>query len=94
MTFELRVRGQAARAARLNVPGAHNVANALAALGAVNALGVGMDQALTALETFSGIRRRLEVVGARNGVTVIDDFGHNPDKIAATMKTLHAFDGR
>ncbi len=94
MTFELRARGEAARAARLNVPGAHNVANALAALGAVKALGVGMDQALTALETFSGIRRRLEVVGARNGVTVIDDFAHNPDKIAATLKTLHAFDGR
>ncbi|KAK0329944.1 hypothetical protein LTR94_034736, partial [Friedmanniomyces endolithicus] len=60
----------------------------------VKALGVGMDQALTALETFSGIRRRLEVVGARNGVIVIDDFAHNPDKIAATLKTLHAFDGR
>src|SRR5690606_36348362 len=35
-----------------------------------------------------------EVVGTRNGVTVIDDFAHNPDKIAATLKTLHAFDGR
>ncbi|HEY4585267.1 MAG TPA: Mur ligase family protein [Brevundimonas sp.] len=94
MTFELRVRGEAARAARLNVPGAHNVANALAALGAVRALGVDMDQAVAALESFSGIRRRLEVVGTRNGVTVIDDFAHNPDKIAATLKTLHAFDGR
>jgi len=94
MTFELRVRGEATRAATLNVPGAHNVANALAALGAIRALGVGMDQAVAALETFSGIRRRLEVVGARNGVIVIDDFAHNPDKIAATLKTLHAFDGR
>lgn len=94
MTFELRVRGEAARAATLNVPGAHNVANALAALGAVRALGVDMDQAVAALETFSGIRRRLEVVGTQSGVTVIDDFAHNPDKIAATLKTLHAFDGR
>lgn len=94
MTFELRVRGEMARAARLNVPGAHNVANALAALGAVRALGVDMDQAVAALATFSGIRRRLEVVGAQGGVTVIDDFAHNPDKIAATLKTLHAFDGR
>lgn len=94
MRFELRVRGEAARAATLNVPGAHNVANALAALGAVRALGVDMDQAVAALESFSGIRRRLEVVGTRNGVTVIDDFAHNPDKIAATLKTLHAFDGR
>src|SRR5690606_20638381 len=79
MRFELRVRGEATRAARLNVPGAHNVANALAALGAVQALGVPVDQAVAALETFSGIRRRLEVVGTRNGVTVIDDFAHNPD---------------
>lgn len=94
MTFELRVRGEATRAARLNVPGAHNVANALAALGAVRALGVDMDQAVAALATFSGIRRRLEVVGTQGDVTVIDDFAHNPDKIAATLKTLHAFDGR
>jgi len=94
MTFELRVPGEATRAATLNVPGAHNVANALAALGAVRALGVDMDQAVAALETFSGIRRRLEVVGTQGGVTVIDDFAHNPDKIAATLKTLHAFDGQ
>ncbi len=78
----------------LNVPGAHNVANALAALGAVKALGVSTGEAVKALESFAGIRRRMEVVGAVNAVTVIDDFAHNPDKIAATLKTLHAFDGR
>ncbi len=78
----------------LNVPGAHNVANALAALGAVQALGVPLPDAVTVLETFAGIRRRMEVVGTANGVTVIDDFAHNPDKIAATLKTLHAFPGR
>ena len=78
----------------LPVPGAHNVANALAALGAVRAVGVPLDRAVAALETFAGIRRRMEVVGTANGVTVIDDFAHNPDKIAATLKTLHAFDGR
>ena len=78
----------------LNVPGAHNVANALAALGAVKALGVPTADAVRALESFSGIRRRMEVVGTANDVTVIDDFAHNPDKIAATLKTLHAFPGR
>lgn len=78
----------------LNVPGAHNVANALAALGATKALGVPTAQAVKALESFAGIRRRLEVVGTVNDITVIDDFAHNPDKIAATLKTLHAFDGR
>ncbi len=95
MTFDLAERSSGARLkATLNVPGAHNVANALAALGAVRALGVPLDEAVKALESFAGIRRRMEVVGTKNGVTVIDDFAHNPDKIAATLKTLHAFDGR
>lgn len=95
MTFDLAERANGRRlAVTLNVPGAHNVANALAALGAVRALGVSLDEAVAALETFAGIRRRMEVVGTANGVTVIDDFAHNPDKIAATLKTLHAFDGR
>ncbi|QYF86084.1 UDP-N-acetylmuramate--L-alanine ligase [Brevundimonas sp. PAMC22021] len=78
----------------LATPGAHNVANALAAIGAVRALGVSTAEAIGALKTFAGIRRRMEVVGTAGGVTVIDDFAHNPDKIAATLKTLHAFDGR
>ena len=78
----------------LNVPGAHNVANALAALGATRALGVPTAEAVKALETFAGIRRRMEVIGTVSDITVIDDFAHNPDKIAATLKTLHAFDGR
>ena len=95
MTFTLRDRKSGANLpVTLNVPGAHNVANALAALGATTALGVPLHQAAAELEAFAGIRRRMEVVGAAAGVTVIDDFAHNPDKIAATLKTLHAFDGR
>jgi len=85
---------QGGKGVTLNVPGAHNVANALAALGAVRALGVALSDAVAALETFTGIRRRMEVVGTANDITVIDDFAHNPDKIAATLKTLHAFPGR
>jgi UDP-N-acetylmuramate--alanine ligase len=79
---------------RLQVPGAHNVANALAAIGAAGALGVGLEDAAAALADFTGVRRRFEVVGEAAGVTVIDDFAHNPDKIAATLDTLHAFPGR
>jgi UDP-N-acetylmuramate--alanine ligase len=79
---------------RLCVPGRHNVANALAALAAARAAGVALDDAADALRDFSGIRRRLEVVGSAGGVTVIDDFAHNPDKIAATLATLHDFPGR
>lgn len=78
----------------LRVPGAHNVANALAAIGAAMACGVSLHDAAKALDGFTGIRRRLEVVGEAGGVTVYDDFAHNPDKIAATLATLHAFPGR
>ena len=79
---------------RLRVPGRHNVANALAAIAAARATGLTLDDSATALEDFSGIRRRLEVVGVAGSVTVIDDFAHNPDKIAATLATLHDFPGR
>jgi len=94
MRFGLSELGAAPLPVVLNVPGAHNVANALAALGAVRAIGVPLAQAVEGLESFAGIRRRMEVVGTAAGVAVIDDFAHNPDKIAATLKTLHAFDGR
>jgi UDP-N-acetylmuramate--alanine ligase len=86
--------GRASASVRLDVPGAHNVANALAALSAARAYGLSLKDAAEALEGFAGTKRRLEIVGSAAGVTVIDDFAHNPDKIAATLATLHAFPGR
>src|SRR5262249_20683018 len=78
----------------LKVPGLHNVANALAALSVGKVCSVGLAEGAAHLGEFSGIRRRLEVVGTANDITVIDDFAHNPDKIAATLETMHAFPGR
>jgi UDP-N-acetylmuramate--alanine ligase len=78
----------------LKVPGLHNVSNTLAALCVAKICGVGLAEAASYLGEFSGIRRRFEVVGTANEITVIDDFAHNPDKIAATLQTLHAFPGR
>jgi UDP-N-acetylmuramate--alanine ligase len=78
----------------LIVPGRHNIANALAAIAAATALGVTVAQAVRAIERFNGLARRFDIVGTANDVTVIDDFGHNPDKIAATLATLKAFPGR
>jgi UDP-N-acetylmuramate--alanine ligase len=49
---------------------------------------------MRAIEGFAGLSRRFELIGEANGVSVIDDFGHNPDKIAATLATLRAFPGR
>jgi UDP-N-acetylmuramate--alanine ligase len=81
-------------AVELKVPGLHNVANALAALSVAKTCGVALAEAAAHLGGFSGIRRRLEVVGTANEITVIDDFAHNPDKISATLETMHAFPGR
>jgi len=78
----------------LGAPGRHNLANALAAIAACGAVGVPLADAAAALARFEGLRRRLERVGSAAGVTVIDDFAHNPDKIAATLRTLTAFPGR
>jgi UDP-N-acetylmuramate--alanine ligase len=78
----------------LAVPGRHNAMNAMAALGAVHAMGIPLGEATAALARFAGLKRRLETVGTAGGVTVIDDFAHNPDKIAATLATLTAQPGR
>jgi UDP-N-acetylmuramate--alanine ligase len=79
---------------QLQVPGRHNASNALAALAAVRALGLPLAEATAELGRFAGLKRRLETVGIAAGVTVIDDFAHNPDKIAATLHTLTAQPGR
>ncbi|ANC86030.1 glutamate ligase domain-containing protein [Sphingomonas sp. NIC1] len=99
ISFELVARlpfgaGEMRRHVRLAVPGRHNVANALAAIAAVAAAGIPLEQAVEAIGGFTGLRRRFDFIGAAGGVAVIDDFGHNPDKIAATLDTLHAFPGR
>ena len=79
---------------KLTMPGRHNASNALAALAATRALGVPLAEGAAALTRFAGLRRRLETVGTAGGVTVIDDFAHNPDKIAASLATLTAQPGR
>ena len=79
---------------RLYVPGHHNISNAMAAIAACNAVGVSIKDAVDALASFKGIGRRLQVVGQKSGVTVIDDFAHNPDKIAASLSALKAQPGR
>ena len=79
----------------LMVPGRHNLANALAAIAACSAAGVAFPEAVQALGSFAGLARRFDIVGtSAAGVTVIDDFGHNPDKVAATLNTLKAHPGR
>lgn len=86
--MEVTVRDAAAGVCRLPMAGAHNRANALAALAAADAVGVAPGRGVALLESFSGVRRRLEVRGRAGGVTVIDDFAHHPSAIRASIAAL------
>jgi len=79
------------RGLELRVPGAFNVSNALAAIGAARALGASEDAVRSALAEFAGIWRRFEKVGERDGAPVISDYGHTPDAIEATLKAAREF---
>jgi len=76
---------------RLGVPGFHNVLNATAALACIHHLGLPIHKAIQALSEFSGTGRRFEIIGAANGITIIDDYGHHPTQIAATIEAARSF---
>ena len=79
----------------LAMPGLHNLSNALAAIAGAVAAGLRMGEAVEALASFKGLARRFDIVGTTaSDITVIDDFGHNPEKCRATLKTLKSQPGR
>ncbi len=75
---------------RLQVPGRHNVANALAVLSLCHNLGLPLSQAASALQEFSGTGRRFDVLGEAAGVVVVDDYAHHPTEVAATLAAARA----
>jgi UDP-N-acetylmuramate--alanine ligase len=83
-TFDACVLGKMATV-ELQVPGKHNILNALAALTVTQLLGLPLTEAAQALGRFTGTRRRFEVRGEANGVVVIDDYAHHPTEIQATL---------
>lgn len=81
--------------ARCNVPGKHNVLNALAALATGMEIGLTFEQASKGLAQFKGVRRRFELKGEKGGVRVFDDYGHHPTEIKATLAAARkAWNGR
>lgn len=82
------------RSFHLNLIGKFNVANALGAIGICMMLGIDKFDAAKALEGFLGTQRRLEVVGTSKGITIIDDFAHNPDKVRGSVSALRDYAGR
>lgn len=78
---------------RLAIPGRHNLLNATAALSMGHLLGAPIQSLLSGLATFTGARRRFEIRGGVNGITVIDDYGHHPTEVRATIETARNFAG-
>lgn len=85
---EFRLSGQVLGRAPMPMAGEHNLSNALAAIAAARHVGVPPVASIDALSRFSGVKRRLEVRGTVNGVTVYDDFAHHPTAIALTLAGL------
>jgi UDP-N-acetylmuramate--alanine ligase len=83
--FGVRYRGQDLGEFTLHVPGVHNVLNATAAIAVGIGLDVGVDAIRTALDQFRGVDRRFQLRGVVAGVSVIDDYGHHPTEIKATL---------
>ncbi|BBD08543.1 UDP-N-acetylmuramate--L-alanine ligase [Desulfovibrio ferrophilus] len=85
--FDVYLDGEFWAEARLNQPGRHNVLNALGAIGIALEAGLPKEAILEGLAEFGGVGRRFERKGERGGVTVVDDYGHHPTEVAATLNT-------
>jgi len=88
--FDVLWRGEKQGRVQWALQGAHNQANALAAIAAARHCGVAPARAILALRSFEGVKRRMEVRGVASGVTVYDDFAHHPTAIAATLEGLRS----
>jgi UDP-N-acetylmuramate--alanine ligase len=87
--FTVTFRGQTVARLNLSVPGAHNLLNATMALAAAHAAcGFVPQQIADAIDAFTGVDRRMSLVGSFNGATVIDDYGHHPTEIRVTLAAL------
>jgi UDP-N-acetylmuramate--alanine ligase len=90
MHFQVRRRGDVLGSLTIPLPGVHNVANALASLAVALELEVPFEVAAGALEAFAGIERRFERKGEAAGVVVVDDYGHHPAEVKATLAAARA----
>lgn len=71
---------------KLQKPGRHNVQNALAALGVGLLIGIEAERIKTSLESYQGVKRRFQILGKKNEVTIVDDYAHHPTEIIETIK--------
>jgi UDP-N-acetylmuramate--alanine ligase len=90
MSFTVTAVGQALGEIRLRVPGLHNVRNALGAFAAARHVGAEFEHARRALNAFSGVSRRFQILGQARGIVVVDDYAHHPTEIDATISAARA----
>ena len=88
--FKVRRRGLPFGAFEMPLVGSYNVRNALAAIAVATEVGIGVERIGEGLKRFGGVKRRLEVVGVADGVTIIDDFAHHPTAVAETLAGVRA----
>ncbi len=85
-SFEVFADGEYLGEVTLRVPGVHNVRNALAAIAVGRELGIPFETVREALEEFTGVYRRFEILGHRDGVLFVDDYAHHPTEVRATLQ--------
>lgn len=90
--FDIMHKGEKVGSVKLNVPGKHNVLNALAAVAAADYYGADINKALTALEGFAGAGRRFEKLYEENGITLADDYAHHPAELKVTLEAAKKMD--
>jgi UDP-N-acetylmuramate--alanine ligase len=93
-TFELRHGGKELGGFTLNVPGEHNVLNATAAIATSLELEIPLEMIREGLAQYRGVDRRFQVKGVERGVTVVDDYGHHPTEIRATLQAARSCNPR
>ena len=89
----LTLRGRIVGDLNLSIPGEHNLINATAAVAAAVEVGASPSEVLSGIATFTGARRRFEIRGKANGITVVDDYGHHPTEIRATLEVARLYAG-
>ena len=89
-SFDVWQRGRKLGRVSVKIPGEHNVYNSLAAIIVAMELDMSFEEARDSLSNFSGVERRFQVKGEYNGITFVDDYGHHPAEIKATLKAAKA----
>lgn len=93
-SFDIYFRNEFLCTVSLQVPGEHNIKNAIAAIVVAKVLGTDVNEAAKGIETYAGVHRRFEKKGEYNGAVVMDDYAHHPTEIKATLEAAAKTDGK